>query len=340
MISLRACVLFYVLKNSDIHLLSGMLRPFPHLIFGCVCFFVWIGVETKGEEAASSSGKKAEAKQLRCEMAQTKEELKRIRRELERVRESLHLAQVELGSKAIQIEDLTCELAAASDQLKHEQEKSAALTRDSETTDLPGPRPSPLLQGDVVRIRFATLSPYEAEPRLEPKTGVRESDKPSPKVGLESLTEVTAATGPETAKMTTATATTTDAARRMKNAEVSENRFAAQESSGAAGPLILATLLFEKHSAVSREERDRIEKDIKAVLEQFPQARFRLTGHADDYPYEQSNRDVSLNRARFLALHLESRGIAKDRLIVEAKGSGAPSPKGNRRVEVEVLLEQ
>lgn len=97
---------------------------------------------------------------------------------------------------------------------------------------------------------------------------------------------------------------------------------------------------FEKMSAANLEDRERFFGDLKRILDTYPGATFELVGHADDTKFPQTNLDISLNRAKFTALNLIYRGIPKNAITYRAVGDKEPSKEGNRRVEVNVKLNE
>lgn len=110
-----------------------------------------------------------------------------------------------------------------------------------------------------------------------------------------------------------------------------------KETPTAAKAISIAPILYDKNTAVNYPERDRALGQVREALKRSPKAKVSLTGYADDSRYAQTNREVSENRAKFLAAYFVSQGIAADR--IEYRGLGNTRPvKGqpNRRVEIEI----
>ncbi len=100
----------------------------------------------------------------------------------------------------------------------------------------------------------------------------------------------------------------------------------------------IAPIEFKLKSAVDYEARDRVLADAKALLKSSPDAKIKIIGHADDSPYEQVNKDISSNRAGFLASYLRVNGIPAGKITHEGIGNTAPAKgaENNRRVVFEV----
>ncbi len=96
--------------------------------------------------------------------------------------------------------------------------------------------------------------------------------------------------------------------------------------------------LFPKKSAINNGDRERFYQDILAVLNTYPKAKFQLIGHADDTQWAQTNYDIGMNRARFTANYLISRGIPKESLTWTSVGDQQPSTLSPRRLDVLVHL--
>lgn len=102
------------------------------------------------------------------------------------------------------------------------------------------------------------------------------------------------------------------------------------------------------NSASIEDEQARILKQAKAIVAQYPTARFEITGHTCTIGSLESNQRLSENRARGLADFLVKNGIARS--SVSFKGLGPAEPIGdnateagrrrNRRVEIEAVVPQ
>ena len=112
----------------------------------------------------------------------------------------------------------------------------------------------------------------------------------------------------------------------------------AQQKKPAPKPPQIEPIYYERAHAVNYEDRDRAVRDIGSALKRFPKARVILSGHADDSKYPQTNRDVSHNRASFLASYLHLKlGVSMDQITVQALGDRKPwngHANVNRRVEI------
>jgi outer membrane protein OmpA-like peptidoglycan-associated protein len=84
---------------------------------------------------------------------------------------------------------------------------------------------------------------------------------------------------------------------------------------------------------------------IATLLKDFPKLTARIEGHTDSSGRDETNLELSQERANAVKAALEERGVASDRLIAEGVGEARPiadnaTPTGrreNRRVEVYVL---
>ena len=93
-------------------------------------------------------------------------------------------------------------------------------------------------------------------------------------------------------------------------------------------------------------ERGRLDT-VASAIEEVEQARFLVVGHTADVGTEESQRRLSVERARTIAAELASRGISPDRIDIEGRGGSEPVATNateagraqNRRVEIYVLEE-
>lgn len=100
---------------------------------------------------------------------------------------------------------------------------------------------------------------------------------------------------------------------------------------------VVATVIYEKGSGANLRGRDEALQKVRVALKQNPGAKFIITGHADDSRYPEANQEISENRANFLASHLRTNGIPKDR--VESRGVGntqGVKDQPNRRAVIEI----
>ena len=81
------------------------------------------------------------------------------------------------------------------------------------------------------------------------------------------------------------------------------------------------------------------------MMNAFPEMRIKIIGHTDSVGSDSYNQKLSFNRAKSVIRYLQSKGIAKDRMVPEGFGEKYPidtnsTPEGrfhNRRVEIEVM---
>ncbi|MCB1232080.1 MAG: OmpA family protein [Verrucomicrobiae bacterium] len=98
-------------------------------------------------------------------------------------------------------------------------------------------------------------------------------------------------------------------------------------------------LLYPINSAAPPKEWNRVAREVKNALKQFPKATVVLCGHADDSRYAETNHDISENRARFLCDYLATADIPRDRIEIKGLGNSRPvkgNPEANRRVDIEI----
>lgn len=106
-------------------------------------------------------------------------------------------------------------------------------------------------------------------------------------------------------------------------------------------------LQFETGKAIIKQESYESLEDLAEYLVNNPDFRLRIAGHTDSQGNDQTNLILSKKRAEAVRDFLESRGVAKERMIVQFFGEEKPidtndTPEGrarNRRVEMEVIFE-
>ena len=85
--------------------------------------------------------------------------------------------------------------------------------------------------------------------------------------------------------------------------------------------------------------------EVAMMMNAFPEMRIKIIGHTDSLGSDKYNQTLSYNRAKSVIRYLQTKGIAKDRMVPEGFGEKYPidtnsTPEGrfhNRRVEIEVL---
>ena len=99
---------------------------------------------------------------------------------------------------------------------------------------------------------------------------------------------------------------------------------------------VIESVRYDLKSAVNYQDRARALGQIRAFLRQSPKARVELIGHADDTPYPEANREISENRAQYLAAWLTANGLPESQMGHRGVGQSRPA-KGeahDRRVEI------
>lgn len=102
---------------------------------------------------------------------------------------------------------------------------------------------------------------------------------------------------------------------------------------------------FEESGTAMRSSAIHVLDRVVALADVCRDALVSITGHTDSSGNEALNRELSLARARAVAAHLESRGIAGERVLVHGAGSSEPVADNasrygrslNRRIVIEFL---
>jgi outer membrane protein OmpA-like peptidoglycan-associated protein len=81
---------------------------------------------------------------------------------------------------------------------------------------------------------------------------------------------------------------------------------------------------FEESGTTMRSSAMHVLDRVVALADACRDALVSITGHTDSSGNEALNRELSLARARAVAAHLASRGIAGERLLVHGAGSSVP----------------
>lgn len=256
--------------------------------------------------SADDERKKPRSKRSsRDEIVEVQKELRETRMQLERTRDSLHEAHRELGFKAESISKLENQVKSMEKQLQTAVVEIRKLSQNSAKTD-------------------QLAKSLEKEKHTNEL--LRKQLEAVKKASAKALAEARSKGAPDKAREAPA-----------KNAEKGEPK--EKENSGGGGKSVtLNPVVYEKLSAVSYEGRDRVLEEFRVILKSSPAAVFYLSGHADDSQWDETNRDISINRAQYLANHLQYNGIPEDRIKVKGMGAKKPSKAGNRRVDIVVKV--
>jgi len=93
------------------------------------------------------------------------------------------------------------------------------------------------------------------------------------------------------------------------------------------------------------EESLRVLDNVKAIMDEYPNAKFHIEGHTDSTGSEQINERISEERARAVKDYLVAAGIDEFRLSSKGYGESRPiadnktreGRKQNRRTEIKVV---
>jgi len=109
--------------------------------------------------------------------------------------------------------------------------------------------------------------------------------------------------------------------------------------------MVLNNLYFDTGKFNLREESYVELKQMKRVMDQFPNLKAEIGGHTDNVGNEAGNKSLSENRAKAVQSYLISLGIKKDRLQIKGFGETTPlvpndtenNRQINRRVEFSII---
>lgn len=280
-------------------------RP-PHPL-SLLAVLTTVAISLHCPAVADEASRKPDARKLRAQLIETQ-------KELEHNRASLHEAHKELARKAEAISTLESRADSLAKQLatraRTEADEKKEQTRNTDALKAAAAEIS------VLKERLAQV---EGEARVLAQKSAAEIRRKTLEVA--------------------ALQSALDRVQSQAAAALAASRKNTPDSKKPTAPPKIAPLLYGARSAAPPDDWQRVLREARAVLKQYPKATLTLTGHADDAPYAETNRDISQNRARFLADHLVSAGIPQDRL--ETKGLGHTraakgSPASNRRVDIEV----
>jgi outer membrane protein OmpA-like peptidoglycan-associated protein len=90
-------------------------------------------------------------------------------------------------------------------------------------------------------------------------------------------------------------------------------------------PVLLRSVYFDfdKHN-LDEEDMSRL-SDVKKVLDNQPDYRLTISGHADDRGKDNYNERLSRRRASAVAKYLIAQGVSKDRIVMKAYGEKRPA---------------
>ncbi|MFL1012258.1 DUF5723 family protein [Flavisericum labens] len=105
------------------------------------------------------------------------------------------------------------------------------------------------------------------------------------------------------------------------------------------------TILFNSGKSSIKEESNSVLKEIVAILQEYPSAKFAIEGHTDSVGSNSLNQNLSEERASSVMLFLIQNGVASNRLSSKGYGEDKPiatnSTKAgralNRRVEINLV---
>ncbi len=110
-------------------------------------------------------------------------------------------------------------------------------------------------------------------------------------------------------------------------------------------PVVLQNIFFSTGSAELLPTSDTEIALLTKMMNDSPKVKILITGHTDNVGNDEANMELSLNRAKSVAIALEKSGIDPSRIKYEGKGETIPrdtndTPQGrqnNRRTEFIIL---
>jgi outer membrane protein OmpA-like peptidoglycan-associated protein/septal ring factor EnvC (AmiA/AmiB activator) len=126
------------------------------------------------------------------------------------------------------------------------------------------------------------------------------------------------------------------------NAELAKIRAAYESLKAERRRHSIDPILFEKNACAITGAHSRALGQVKTVLRDNPNVSFDIIGHASAEGGEETNMQLSANRARIFSEFLQRHGIAKEKLTLQAAGGTQPVADNsleegrqlNRRVEI------
>lgn len=105
------------------------------------------------------------------------------------------------------------------------------------------------------------------------------------------------------------------------------------------------TILFDTGKSTIKNESYSVLQDIVKIINEYPNARFKVEGHTDSVGSEKTNLDLSNRRAMAVRDYLVANGVDKFRLSAEGFGESMPIASNNtregrsqnRRVEINLV---
>lgn len=110
---------------------------------------------------------------------------------------------------------------------------------------------------------------------------------------------------------------------------------------------ILPNVYFNFNSSQLREQHHQILKQLEEIINQQPEAKVLLIGHADEVGSTAKNYAMGLQRAKSVQAYLTAQGIPAYRILISSKGETMPLASNdddkegrelNRRVDLQLLL--
>jgi outer membrane protein OmpA-like peptidoglycan-associated protein len=101
----------------------------------------------------------------------------------------------------------------------------------------------------------------------------------------------------------------------------------------------LFTVSYEKNSAANLKEREAALAWVREQLKGKPALGVKIVGSANDSEYPEANREIAMNRARFLGDYFVASGLARES-IVSTEGTIAKTPADAGRSAVIQIVER
>lgn len=107
-------------------------------------------------------------------------------------------------------------------------------------------------------------------------------------------------------------------------------------------------ILFDYDSSALRGKAQENIKELSEVLKDYEDTKILIAGHTDSRGSEEYNQDLSLRRAKSVALYTAQQGVDAERMIIEGYGETDPvadnsteaGRQQNRRVEIAIYANE